>query len=222
MFAFIAGHEPDETDLIAPFRRLGRTAARMHLHARTWVRPAYFERLVWDVEGTIGARGNWGDWRDGLALDPATRADLERAAALVAERLAAFGKSPERYGLIHADLRLANLLESDGDTRVIDFDDAGLGWFLYDLATAVSFMEEDPRLDALLAAWLEGYRAEAHLSDADEAEIPTFLMLRRLAIVAWIGSHAETDLARELGPAFTVGSARLARRYVDRFGTRDS
>jgi Ser/Thr protein kinase RdoA (MazF antagonist) len=119
--------------------------------------------------------------------------------------------------LIHADLRLANLLETADDTRVIDFDDAGLGWFLYDLATAVSFMEEHPQLEALLAAWVSGYRSVAELPVADEAEIPTFLMLRRLAIVAWIGSHADTDLARELGPQFTAGSVRLATRYLQHF-----
>lgn len=217
MFAFIGGREPDADDLIEPFKRLGAIAARMHLHARTWARPAYFERLVWDFEGSVGRHGNWGDWHDGLALDAARTAVLEDAAALIGERLARFGSGPERFGLIHADLRLANLLVTEDDTRVIDFDDAGLGWFLYDVATAVSFMEERPDLAALLGAWVAGYRTVAPLSAEDEAEIPTFLMLRRLAIVAWIGSHAETDLARELGPAFTGGSVRLARRYLDQF-----
>lgn len=217
MFAFIAGHEPDATDLLAPFTRLGRTAARMHRHARGWRRPPYFERLVWDFDGAVGAHGNWGDWRDGLALTVERRAVLERAVGLLQRRLAAFGTGAERFGLIHADLRLANLLETGDDTRVIDFDDAGLGWFLYDLATAVSFMEEDPRLEALLEAWVAGYRSEAPLAEADVAEIPTFLMLRRMAIVAWIGSHGDTDLARELGPEFTAGSVRLAERYLRRF-----
>jgi Ser/Thr protein kinase RdoA (MazF antagonist) len=218
MFAFIAGTEPDADELEAPFRRLGRMAARMHRHARGWQRPPYFERLVWDYAGAVGPRGNWGDWRDGLAMDAERLAVLAQASELMARRLAAFGTGPERFGLIHADLRLANLLETGDATRVIDFDDAGLGWFLYDLATAVSFMEERLDLEQLLAAWLAGYREEAPLSALEEAEIPTFLMLRRLAIVAWIGSHADTDLARELGPEFTAGSVRLARRYLERCG----
>lgn len=217
MFAFIDGREPDADELIAPFRRLGAIAARMHIHARSWQRPPFFERLVWDFEGAVGRHGNWGDWRDGLALDAGRLEVLEAATALVQSRLAHFGSGPDRFGLIHADLRLANLLVTPDDTRVIDFDDAGLGWFLYDLATAVSFMEERPDLDDLLASWVAGYREVAPLSAAEEAEIPTFLMLRRMAIVAWIGSHAETDLARELGAEFTAGSVRLARRYLERF-----
>jgi Ser/Thr protein kinase RdoA (MazF antagonist) len=219
MFAFIEGREPDADtdDLTEPFKRLGAIAARMHRHARGWQRPPYFERLVWDFEGSVGRNGNWGDWRQRLALDTEKIAVLEEMSALIEQRLARFGKGPDRFGLIHADLRLANLLVTDADTRVIDFDDAGLGWFLYDIATAVSFMEERPDLDRLLQAWVQGYRTEAPLSAEEEAEIPTFLMLRRLAIVAWVGSHSETDLARELGEPFIEGSVRLARKYVERF-----
>jgi Ser/Thr protein kinase RdoA (MazF antagonist) len=217
MFEFIKGREPDADDLTEPFKRLGAIAARMHRHARGWQRPSYFERLVWDFDGSVGRNGNWGDWRDGLALDAERIAVLERMSALMEQRLARFGQGPDRFGLIHADLRLANLLVTDDETRVIDFDDAGLGWFLYDIATAVSFMEERPDLDDLLQAWVQGYRTEAPLSAEEEAEIPTFLMLRRLAIVAWIGSHSETNLARELGGPFTEGSVRLARKYIERF-----
>jgi hypothetical protein len=43
-------------------------------------------------------------------------------------------------------------------------------------------------------------------------------MLRRLLLVAWIGSHAETDLAKSLGAAYTEGSCRLAETYLSKFG----
>ena len=217
MFAFIEGQEPDESDLVEPFTRLGAIAAKMHLHSRRWQRPPYFERLVWDYERTIGPHGNWGDWHAGLGLTEERIAVLEQAARLIGERLTRFGKGPDRFGLIHADLRLANLLVTPTDTRVIDFDDAGLSWFLYDLATAVCPMEEREDLDELLGAWLQGYRTHAPLSDEEETEIPTFLMLRRMAILAWIGSHSETDFAQELGVGFTEDSVRLAHKYIDQF-----
>ncbi len=218
MFEFIAGDEPDESALIEPFKRLGAVAARMHLHARSWQRPAYFERLVWDYEHSLGDTPNWGRWQDGMGLDDDIVALLQQADETVRGRLARFGNGPDRFGLIHADLRLANLLETGDDTRVIDFDDAGLGWFLYDIATALSFMETHEQLDALIEAWVGGYRTVAPLSEAEVAEIPTFLMLRRLLIIAWIGSHSDTDLAQELGVEFTAASVPLARDYVTRFG----
>jgi Ser/Thr protein kinase RdoA (MazF antagonist) len=59
---------------------------------------------------------------------------------------------PLVFGLIHADLRLANLMVDDQGLTAIDFDDCGFGWWVYDLASALSFIETDPRLPELIAA----------------------------------------------------------------------
>jgi Ser/Thr protein kinase RdoA (MazF antagonist) len=115
-------------------------------------------------------------------------------------------------------MRLANLLIDGGRTRLIDFDDCGFGWFMYDFAAGISFMEDHPQVPALRAAWLDGYQGVRPLTDADEAEIDSFIMLRRMALLAWIGSHAGTDLARSQAPHFASVSARLARDYLDRRG----
>ena len=47
----------------------------------------------------------------------------------------------------------------DGEAvKVLDFDDCGFSWHLYDAATAVSFFEHEPQVPELMAAWAEGYR----------------------------------------------------------------
>ena len=98
---------------------------------------------------------------------------------------------------------------------VIDFDDCGFSWFMYDFATTVSFFEDHPQVPELKDAWVEGYRSVAPLDPADEAELDTFVMLRRLLLVAWIGSHHEfATEAAELGAGFTDGSCALAERYL--------
>jgi len=58
----------------------------------------------------------------------------------------------------------------------------------------------------------------APLAPADEAELMTFVMLRRLLLVAWIGSHSETDLAKSLGEPYTEGACNLAESYLSKFG----
>ena len=55
------------------------------------------------------------------------------------------------------------------------------------------------------------------LMKADESEIPTFVMLRRLLLVAWIGSHAETDLAKSMGLPYTEGTMGLCEDYLSKF-----
>jgi len=218
LFEFIDGAEPDQNNLIAPLRQLGAVAARMHAHGRDWTRPRYYERLTWDFDHCVGPRAYWGSWRDGPNVDAAGGQMLGRAVATIENRLRRYGRSPDRYGLVHADIRLANLLVHNGETRVIDFDDCGESWFMYDAATAVSFIEHRADVDELMAAWCEGYRRVGTLSAEDENEIWTFIMMRRLALLAWIGSHAEAATARELAQTYGPQSVDAAERYLSRFG----
>jgi Ser/Thr protein kinase RdoA (MazF antagonist) len=207
--------EPDGDDLVAGFTTLGAVSARMHAHARAWRPPPGFDRPHWDYDHTLGPRGYWGAWQDGLGMGREERALLDRLDATIARRLERYGHSQDRFGLVHADIRLANLLVDGPHVRVIDFDDCGFSWFMYDFATTVSFMEDHPRVPELRAAWLEGYRSVAPLDGEDEAELETFVMLRRLLLVAWIGSHHTfATEAAELGAGFTAGTCELAERYL--------
>ena len=222
MFEWLPGTEPPDHDLVAQFRTLGAITARMHEHSAGWRRPAGFDRFAWDYDGAFGAVARWGRWQDGIAVGPAERAVLGRLDDVLRTRLAAFGRGDGRYGLVHADLRLANLLVHTSETNtaetfVIDFDDCGWGWLLYDLGAALSFIEDDPRVPALVDAWVSGYRTVRPLAAVDEAEIPTFVLMRRLLLVAWIGSHSGTDLARSMGAAYTAGSCELAEKYLGSF-----
>ncbi|MBU2875288.1 phosphotransferase enzyme family protein [Marinobacter salexigens] len=214
LFGFIEGAEPEKVRLKDSFQDLGRLTARLHEHAKTWQRPVYFERLIWDFDGCLGDRPNWGDWREAPGLDERSLDLLEEASETIRARLEAFGKGSDRYGLIHSDLRLANLLEKGTDIRVIDFDDCGSGWFLYDLASAISFIETRPDVPELVASWLSGYSEVTDLSQAERSEIPTFIMLRRMTLLAWIGSHPTADMAVEQGVEFANGTVELARAYL--------
>ena len=151
-------------------------------------RPEGFVRQTWDFDTMLGSRPIWGDWRAGMGMDAARQAQLQRLADAIERRLRRYGQGADRFGLIHADLRLANLLLEGPTTKVIDFDDCGFGWYLYDLGAALSFIEHRPDVPELVDAWVRGYRRVAPLAAEDEAEIPTFILLRRLLLVAWIGS----------------------------------
>jgi Ser/Thr protein kinase RdoA (MazF antagonist) len=218
MFKFMGGQEPVEDDLLGPFERLGEVSARMHEHAKTWQLPPGFTRHTWDYETSLGSRPTWGRWQDGMGMTAAREQILARMSDAIRRRLERYGKPLTRFGLVHADIRLANLLVEGEHTRVIDFDDCGFSWYLYDLGTALSFIEHRPDAPALVDAWLRGYHRVVPLPAEERAEIPTFIMLRRLLLVAWIGSHAETDLAKSLGAPFTEGSCHLAETYLSKFG----
>jgi len=218
LFEFVEGVEPDENeDLVAPFEELGEIAARTHVHSLSWQRPQGFERLIWNLETVYGEKPTWGDWRDAPAMTADAKAVMQRLEDTVCRRLRAFGDDAERYGLIHADMRLANLLIHQGSTRLIDFDDCGLGWFLYDFAAGISFMEDHPQVPALKEAWVQGYRKVRPISAQEEQEMDTFIMLRRMALCAWIGSHQEVDIAKELSPVFVPVTVELGEKYLKNY-----
>jgi Ser/Thr protein kinase RdoA (MazF antagonist) len=214
-FGLLPGREPGEgEDLPRWFRELGAINARLHAHARSWPRPPGFTRKVWDFEAMLGEVQLWGDWRAGLGLDPAGREILERTAALLRRQLDAYGRGEDRFGLVHADMRVANLLVDGDRLSVIDFDDCGFSWFLYDFAAAISFIEHEPQVPELQAAWTAGYRSVAPLSDEECRILPVFIMLRRMLLTAWIASHAETPTAQAMGPAYTRGTVTLAEAFL--------
>jgi Ser/Thr protein kinase RdoA (MazF antagonist) len=214
-FEYMSGTEPTVgSDLVEWYGELGQITARLHHHSRAWQRPAHFVRKVWDFDRIIGPNAHWGPWQAALGLTTDGSDILTRTHHLLASQTEAYGQSPDRFGLVHCDMRTANLLVDADRLGVIDFDDCGLSWFAYDFAAAVSFMEHEPVIPELMAAWIDGYRREAPLPPEQEAALPMFVMLRRMQLTAWIASHAETPTARSLGEAYTHGTVALAERYL--------
>ena len=143
---------------------------------------------------------------------------FECAAAEVAARLTGFGQGPDRFGLIHADLRMSNLMIDPSSQcsaiTVIDFDDCGWSWHLADLGAVVSFIEDTAEAEQMIADWLRGYR-EVRAIPVDHLDmIATFVMLRRLTLTAWVASHADADAAIAFTGGFSMGTVELAQRYL--------
>lgn len=215
LFHFIKGKEPSPNDdLVDLFAVLGGYAARLHRHVTSWQRPPGFERQAWSASNILDADGLWGDWRVAPGVTPSVYAVLEEAQSLLRRRLAEYGTGPDRYGLIHADMRLGNLLVDGDQVGLIDFDDCGLCWFGYDFAAAISFHETHHSVPALKASWVRAYQAIRTLSTEDIAALDSMVLLRRMALLAWIGSHAETALAQTHVDGFAQGTADLAACYL--------
>jgi Ser/Thr protein kinase RdoA (MazF antagonist) len=222
LFEWETGSEPVMgQDLTKPFEVLGEVAAHMHVHAKAWPRPVGFTRFTWDFDTSLGKHNpHWGKWRDGMGVDAPLEKLFGQTVDLIGKRLGAYGKGEDRFGLIHGDLRLANLLIDGHAVKVIDFDDCGFGWYMYDAATPISFYEHEPQVPSLIESWKTGYRRVIDLPRADENEIPTFVMLRRLLLVAWIGSRSETQLAKSMGLSYTLGTATLCENYLSKNGNQ--
>lgn len=219
MMTFLEGVEPNPDSLLEGFDRLGEITARMHGHAKGWVRPANFVRPDWAPESIADNLQGWGDWRHGYGMEDETaREVVGRAMDTVLARLARIERDHDRFGLIHADFRLANILIEGNRTKVIDFDDCGIGYYLYDLASALTFIEQRPDVPELIETWLAGYRRVAEIPPDVEAEIPSIVMLRRIMILGYIGNRRHLEYVQELGVGYTIDSLDLAETYLAKYG----
>jgi Ser/Thr protein kinase RdoA (MazF antagonist) len=196
------------------YRLLGSICARIQQQARSWTPPAGFARPTWDAASLVGRHAHWGDYAELAMLLPEQLALLHRAAAVVFRRLRAFGQAPDRFGLTHGDLMPDNVLVHQGVPTIIDFDDSGYGWYLYDLATLLAVKLADADYEAARDAWLEGYRTQVLLPDAHLEELDTLVMARGLLLLGWMHTRRETPTARLLAGAVIALACAQAEKLL--------
>lgn len=214
MFAWMDGNEPTPDIDPAAFARLGHITARLHDHSRHWTRPDGFVRKAWVPATMTGPHALWGQWDSVPGMTGAGRDLIAHCLRQVDAQLADYGTPPHRFGLIHADLRLANLLVSGTHTRVIDFDDCGLSWFMQDLAAALSFHEDHPHVPRWVDHWLRGYATSGTLTQADLDILPALVIQRRIQLLAWTGTHHDTQQVRSLGPDWSDRTLGLCQAWM--------
>ena len=146
-------------DVHAAFEWVGQLTARMHNHAEAWTRPPGFIRHAWDLNGLVGEQPLWGRFWELSSLTAPQRSLLERARFCATQDLIAYGQTPSTYGLIHADLLTDNMILGRGRVKVLDFDDSGFGWHLFDLATILLFLRSEDAYDQILKGLIKGYRS---------------------------------------------------------------
>lgn len=194
----------------AVFHRLGRETARLHDACDAWVRPADFTRCAWDIDGLLGEAPVWGRFWENPTLDAPTRRLFEDFRAAATHTLLQRAETLD-YGLIHADLVRENVM-LDGTTRIgmLDFDDAGFGFRLFDLATTLLKNLAEPNYPSLKAALLAGY-TQVRALDLELLEL--FIALRALTYVGWIVPRMQEDGSEARNRRFIESARELCRGY---------
>ena len=201
-------------DVHAVFAGVGRLCARLHNQTETWTPPAGFTRHAWDREGLVGPEPLWGRFWEAAALGTEEHRLIERARASVREALTAYGRSPRRYGLIHADFNLDNML-LDGERVIpLDFDDCGFGWHLFDLATVWTIYHGSDLAEAIRAGVVEGYRRERNLPDEELEHLPLFELARAFSYLGWVHTRSETASAQSLAAEVAQLVCTLGEAYL--------
>lgn len=177
------------------FRDLGRIFARLHNRAQTYkLSNPRFKRQEWYEYDVVDI--------DRFA-PPEERLVRERTLQII-ERLKQLPRTPDDYGLIHADLHPHNFCFADGRITVFDFDNCEYAWFVKDIAVLVFYVARgEPRgqredaVAAFLAPFLDGYRELRRCDREWLAAVPDLLALQRSMNYALFHQYRDPDLLDE-------------------------
>ncbi|MEM6583386.1 MAG: phosphotransferase [Pseudomonadota bacterium] len=201
----------------ATYHMIGQLAAKLHNQATSWTLPPGFTRHAWDTDGLVGAQPFWGPFWELQALSDEQRDLIGEARERVQQDMQAYAADPanaDRYSMIHADFVAENLMVDQGRVRLIDFDDAGFGWHLFELATALYFETEADYYEDAYQALIAGYREFRDLPDRQLAQLPLFMLARSFTYLGWVHTRFETQTAKELTPMLVGKACAVAREYL--------
>jgi acetylornithine/succinyldiaminopimelate/putrescine aminotransferase/Ser/Thr protein kinase RdoA (MazF antagonist) len=184
-------------ELVNRYRQLGALAARVHNQSEHWQAPANFTRHSWDADGLLGEDPLWGRFWEHPLMTVAQRRLVLKARIVLGELLKTVGQSPDCYGLIHADFLPDNILVHDGQLCLIDFDDCGYGWHMFEMATSLFPRITEPYFDSLVDAYVAGYRTQRTFTQEHLEIFPAFILLRGLTYLGWLLTRAESLVNRD-------------------------
>ena len=213
--ALESGLDGGEGDIVERYHTLGGIAARMHNHTSAWQVPDGFRRHSWCEQGLAGDEPLWGRFWELEQLSASQRLLFERAREAIWTDLSAYGKDDSQFGLIHADLVPENVLVDGHSVRVIDFDDAGFGWHLFDVATSLYFIRGEPYFETAKEAFVSGYRVHRPLSDEQLGQLPLFMAARSTTYLGWVHRRSHTNTAKTLTPVLIDYATSAVEEYLD-------
>lgn len=173
------------------FRELGRLFARLHNRAQTYKlsNPRY-------------KRQEWYEY-DVVDIDrfaPRDEQLVRERTWRIIERLKQLPRTPDDYGVIHADLHMHNFCFADGRITAFDFDNAEYAWFVKDIAVLLFYVaraeargQREQAVAAFLAPFLEGYREHRRCEREWLAAVPDMLALQRSMNYALFHQYRDPD-----------------------------
>ncbi|MBO9451327.1 homoserine kinase [Tropicibacter sp. R16_0] len=202
----------DHPDRTGVFRVLGQEMARLHKVSDAWTPSTDFARWSWDRAGLLGNAPLWDRFWENPSLNATDRELFARFRSTANHELERYETTLD-YGLIHADLVRENVMVDGDQVRFIDFDDAGFGFRLFDVATALIKNLDEPDYPDLKAALIAGYRQERPL---DTNQLDLFMALRAATYVGWIISRLDEDGGQARNTRFIKTARTVLTEYLNR------
>ena len=177
-------------------RSWGKLVARLHQFSASWQPPAAFERPTWDWDGQLGNGVLRTPVDELVASMPSLYQEPFKIISQQVRRvMESFGKKPDAFGLIHCDMYLENLLFKGNQPRLIDFEDCGYGYWMWDLGVIFSQFPWTDEFPRLRDAFFDGYAQIRTLPENQFKFLDLFMAAQCATMVLWSTMFIQNDPA---------------------------
>jgi Ser/Thr protein kinase RdoA (MazF antagonist) len=168
-------------------RAWGNALGRLHRFAAGWRPPAAFTRMYLGWSGLYRQEGGLRYPAEHLvAMMPARyRKAFHTVTREVREVMEDLGEERNAFGIVHGDMYLENVLFRSGEAHIIDFDDCGFGYWMYDIGVALSQWPWTDQWQRIRDALLEGYAAAHPLPQSQLAHLDLFMAAQYAVLTLW-------------------------------------
>jgi Ser/Thr protein kinase RdoA (MazF antagonist) len=171
----------------ARLRHVGRFLARLHEHAESFRLPPELAIDRFDADALEAS-----DWRANVSTyfaDESALAAFDEAVAAAVRLMRELGDDATVAGIIHGDFHQRNYVFDGDRVGALDFETMLWGYYLYDLATTLSYLvpeflrDVDP--EPLRVAVLKGYERVRGLPEGYERMLRVFSAYRVWIMADW-------------------------------------
>jgi len=191
--------------------QLGAALGRVHHCSERFIPPAGFHLPRWDADGLFTVASPYRPGPIDMLFAPEHWAMFQAVENQVRATFKVLGSGPGEFGVIHADFILGNCLFHRRTPRVVDWDDCGWGYYLYDLCPLLGNFKDYPSYRRLRQAFLDGYRSVRCLPREHEQFIDLLIAARHATSCLWVvGNRRNGGLGPDMAEhiAYRMGEVR--------------
>lgn len=186
LLLWIEGEHLDSEPTAQQIRQLGVLMAKLHQHSSNWLLPVGFSRPTHNVEQLKAATSQLGLLVQNGTISSDDYQVFQKAAIQVQEFIPSLNQTYDSWGMIHADLHQGNYILYGEEVRPIDFSRCGFGFYLYDIAQALTNIEA-----SLRRHFFDGYYLVRTLPENYPSAVEAFFVASTVENFAFLGANSQ-------------------------------